>query len=105
MNTEWKDLYGIVEVAAALAAGMEIETKCVIRKYRARPRAHSPADRAELGLPEQLDPISKPAMKKVKSICWRQVGGSLTWTSDEPVFATLDWKRFPAGDIEVEGEA
>lgn len=48
---------------------------------------------------------SKPTTEWVKSICWRSLGGNLTWTSEDYQFATKEWKRFPAGDIEGEVEA
>lgn len=80
MNTEWKELNGIVAVGEAVAAGMEIECKRLLGgefepwemqdwfsgwQYRARPsqRIYSPADRTELGTPEHLDPIGKPKVE------------------------------------------
>jgi hypothetical protein len=43
-----------------------------------------------------------PAREPVKSICWRSVGGILTWTSEDYQFYAKEWKRFQAGDIEGE---
>jgi hypothetical protein len=124
---EWHQLKGIEVFATAVAAGMGIEVAVpqfdssikwvewnqqfwdIDRLYRARYRArtYSPADRAELGLPEHLDPIrkAKPAKMRRKSLCWRGVNeGTLAWRG-EGIVMDCFWKRFPAGDIEGEVEA
>jgi hypothetical protein len=99
--SEWEELNGIIEVAEAVAAGMEIEV-CVEDlwgmwggetwygnlQYRAHP--------------------NKPAKVQVKSLCWRHEKGALFW-GDESTLQTgqgpaLGFVRFPAGDIEGEVE-
>jgi hypothetical protein len=95
--SEWHELNGIEEVAAASKEGMEIECKKVLGtdfqpwegqdwfagwQYRARHKA--------------------PAKVLVKRICWTSTGGNLTWTKEDYQFYSKDWKRFPAGDIEGE---
>lgn len=101
MTTEWRDLPTMADVAAAQAAGDEIQANHTDRdtywiewvgvrwfaetRYRARPR--------------------QPKMKKVKSLCWRDESGDLTWTDEGIGFTTESgWQRFPAGDIEGEVE-
>jgi hypothetical protein len=98
MNTEWKELKGIVEVAEAVAAGMEIECFTFTdwvpwygtawhaeNKYRAR--------------------HLKPAKVQVKSFCWRHKEGYLSWVGMEYKSFGPDWKRFAAGDIPGEVES
>lgn len=103
-TNEWTELNDIIEVAEAVALEMEIEVRIpgpaqeperwiawtgegwhYSTRYRARER--------------------KPAMKKVKSLCWRGDNtGALLWnTEGQPV--PRDYKRFPAGDISGEVEA
>ena len=98
MTTEWRNLPTMADVAAAQAAGDEIEVRrlgefdytewsgtawAMAWSFRARPR--------------------QPKMKKVKSLCYRStVSGELTWRKEE--LPIINWKRFPAGDIEGEVE-
>lgn len=97
--SEWHYLKGIEEVGAAVAEGMEIECKRAIgREFEAwvgadwfvgwEYRARAP----------------RPAKELVKSICWRSKSGNLTWTAENYVFYSKDWKRFPAGDIKGDVE-
>ena len=101
MSNEWRDLPTVADVAAAQAAGDEIEFRSDVvgagvwyewnglywdkdTKYRARPR---------------------PKTKKVKSLCWRDKHGHLFWADETNGFVGKDiWQRFPAGDIEGEAE-
>lgn len=98
--SEWHELNGIEEVAAAVAEGMEIQVQHEDTdwflwpglvwnanhvKYRARPR--------------------KPAKVLGKRICWTSTNGNLTWTNEDYQFYAKDWKRFPVGDLEGEVEA
>lgn len=99
MSEEWKELPTIGDVACALADGMEIEYQQAMNahswnpwdgftwyhdcKYRARPRKET---------------------KLVKSLCWREAGGNLTWRNEGAEMVKC-WERFPAGDIEGEVEA
>lgn len=57
-------------------------------------------------LRKEQESAKQPAMKKVKSICWRGKAGGLCWTSSWylPPDSGL-WVRFPAGDISGEVEA
>ena len=95
---EWRDLPTMADVAAAQAAGDEIEVNVINcgwdpwvetmwhgrNQYRARPR---------------------PKTKKVKSLCWRDKHGHLFWADETNGFVGKDmWQRFPAGDIEGEIE-
>jgi hypothetical protein len=95
--SEWHELNGIEEVAAAVAEGMEIEIRHgdvyqwepwpgLIWYSTSQYRARHPA----------------PAKVLVKRICWTSTGGNLTWTKEDYQFYSKDWKRFPAGDTEGE---
>ena len=93
--SEWKELNGIAEVADAVQKEMDIfcsydgmvwgtwngQSWHAITFYRARQK--------------------EPAMKMVKSLCWRCEEGGLLW--GDLSNSTL-YKRFPAGDIEGEVE-
>jgi hypothetical protein len=56
------------------------------------------------GMFAKIKPPTKPAMKKVKSLCYRdRDDGDLLWRSDGHNYPK-SWQRFPAGDIEGEVE-
>jgi hypothetical protein len=94
MNEEWKDLPTLQDVAEAQAQGCDIQIYGVVgwetwhecvwalgSKYRGRPR--------------------QPAMKKVKSLCWRFSDGDLAWRIEGMALAH-PWIRVPSEDKEFE---
>ena len=97
MSNEWRDLPTMADVAAAQAAGDEIEVNVPncgwepwvetmwheLNQYRARPR--------------------KPKMKKVKMLCWF-INGHLNWLQEGNHTAGPDWKSVPSEDKEIEVE-
>lgn len=103
MSDEWKELNSIVEVAEAVAAGMEIEVQtdpgndkyCPWKWWDGKVWYSSYLFRAR---------PCQPKTVKVVSLCWRSAGGNLTWAYDEVDFTKNGWVRFPAGDIEGEVE-
>jgi hypothetical protein len=94
MTQEWKDLPDLQSVAAAQAAGQEIECESLGSwfgwtgsswqmncKYRSRPA---------------------PKVRKVKMLAWFSAGG--LYLVDESVPMPSSWKRVPAEDKEIEVE-
>ena len=55
-------------------------------------------------LRKEQESAKSPAKVQVKSLCWREAGGNLTWRNEGAEVAKC-WERFPAGDIEGEVEA
>ena len=95
MSNEWRDLKTLQDIAAAQAAGDEIEyflggrwkawqgvTWNVCRQFRARPRQKT---------------------EKIKMLCWF-INGHLNWLQEGNHAAGPDWKRVPSEDKEIEIE-
>jgi len=99
MSNEWKELNSITEVVEAIVAGMEIENQLYNLTWETWREAAWYADRNYRARPR------KPAMKRVKSICWRHREGYLSWVDEGYGPFGPAWKRFPAGDISGEVEA
>ncbi len=102
MNTEWVELKGILDVAAAKTAGMEIEVYDTdVEGWVPWQGIHWFSDWSFRAL------TSKPKTVKVKSLCWRNTDGNLLWLEEgkRPTIVFLQCQRFPAGDIEGEVEA
>jgi hypothetical protein len=100
MNTEWKPLNGIDEVTAAREAGMEIQVD-ILDEWK-QWNGEGLGQWWFFGL--KFRARHKQAKVLVKSICWRSLGGNLTYTKPDYQFYAKDWKRFPAGDLEGEVE-
>ena len=100
MTTEWKPLLTMQDVAKAQADGWEIQIQtdagndkyCPFKAWDGR---HWNTGYLFRGRPRQ------PAMKKVKSLCWRFTDGDLTWRIEGMVLA-YPWVRVPSEDKEFE---
>lgn len=55
-------------------------------------------------LRKEQESAKSPAKVQVKSLCWREAGGNLTWRNEGAEVAKC-WERFPAGDLTGEVEA
>ena len=92
--SEWRELPTMADVAAAQAAGDEVEYLMgnswqlwdgsfwsSVGAFRARPR--------------------QPATKMIKMLCWF-INGQLNWLQEGTHASGPDWKHVPSEDKEIE---
>ena len=94
-DAEWRELPSLLCVAKAQADGWEIQvnTGTTWEEWKGK---------AWMNHMDYQGRPRQPAMKKVKSLCWRNVDGFLTWRCEHTPVNAENWTRFPAGDIEGE---